>query len=1089
MTDLASPPGDPAPPEPPPVLPGPGGADRDTGGVMSRVQRWRPSSITRGAVATPLVVLSLLWMFDELSREMFSVLVPDIQRAYGLDIQAVLTLTSLVTVVVLFLEVPIAHLADRRRRTTIAATGQAVWAMFNVLTALAPPMWLFAIARAGSSLGRAVGGATHRALLTDYYDVDARPGVFGVHGAAFSAGQFLGPLFGGVVALYFGWQMPFLLITFPVVILLWFAFRLPEPVRGYHERRLMGADEKLATTEEEPASLSEAWRTLWQVRTLRRIWISLPIVTIPVYALSPLLQIFYEQELGLNSAQRGFISAVADPFQIVGLMLGIPFAAKLLRRDPRLLFRFLAATSSLQVVALFLLVFTRNLPLVIATRCLLALSISCTVPALGSALSLILPPRVRSVGFTIGNLFLIPTLIMAPVIGGLADRWGIEKALLAVCPIMIIGVILIASSGDFLAGDVAKVRASTLAMAEHRAARERGEEKLLLVRDVDVHYDGVQVLFGINLELDQGEMIALLGTNGAGKSTLLRAISGLVEPSAGAILFDGTDMTHTPPNEVVARGVVQVPGGKGVFPSLTVAENLKLAGWPYDHDPDYVRRATDEVVEQFPILRRRWDDLAGNLSGGEQQMLTLGMAFIAKPKLLMIDELSLGLAPAVVEQLLGIVAAIRERGTTIILVEQSVNVALTLAETAYFLEKGEIKFHGPTRELLDRPDVLRSVFLEGAGARAAGDAPNLADALADALTGAAHDAGVPASPGLAGTLADAANETGVGTHGLMATAADLAAALGPLPEDAYGPAVATPPPVSEPPRPAAPPAVARAPLPPPDPDAVPALEAIELTLSYGGVRAVNAVSFTLPQGQILGLIGPNGAGKTTLLDLISGYLPPDRGRLLFQGEDVTDLRADARALRGLGRSFQDARLIPSLTVAENIALGLERFLAVRDLVSATLNLPAVRDSEAKVQARVDELIDLVGISAFRDKFVRELSTGSRRIVDLCCVLAHEPDVILFDEPSSGIAQRESEALGPMLLRIREMTGSSLIIIEHDMPLITSVSDEILALDLGTVVTQGPPEQVLHDARVVASYLGTNEAAIARSGLAPPSPPA
>ncbi|HET8618195.1 MAG TPA: ATP-binding cassette domain-containing protein, partial [Acidimicrobiales bacterium] len=487
------------------------------------------------------------------------------------------------------------------------------------------------------------------------------------------------------------------------------------------------------------------------------------------------------------------------------------------------------------------------------------------------------------------------------------------------------------------------------------------------------------------------------------------AISGLVDPSGGAIVFDGTDMTYTPPNEVVGRGVVQVPGGKGVFPTLTVAENLRLAAWPYQHDQAYVDEATEAVLEHFPILRQRWRDEAGNLSGGEQQMLTLGMAFIARPRLLMIDELSLGLAPIVVERLLGIVEAIRARGTTIILVEQSVNVALTLAEEAYFMEKGQIRFRGPTRDLLDRPDILRAVFLEGAGTIGSGEVT------------------APGSP------APAVAATVVGAPRPNGETSDVV------------------------------------------------LEADALTRSYGGVRAVSEVSFRLARGRILGVIGPNGAGKTTLFDLMSGYMPPDTGRLLFRGQDITGLPADARARLGLGRSFQDARLFPGLSVEETIALALERHVEVRDPFATAVGLPMVRESEEAVSARVDELIELVGLQAYRAKFVRELSTGTRRIVDLCCLLAHEPDVMLFDEPSSGIAQREAEALGPMILRVREATGASIVIIEHDMPLVRSISDEIMALDLGRVIARDAPEVVLHDPRVVASYLGTNDTAVARSG--------
>ena len=198
----------------------------------------------------------------------------------------------------------------------------------------------------------------------------------------------------------------------------------------------------------------------------------------------------------------------------------------------------------------------------------------------------------------------------------------------------------------------------------------------------------------------------------------------MVDPDAGAIIFDGREMTHTPPNEVAGRGVVQVPGGKGAFPTLTVRENLRVAGWLNRHRRDDLEAATDRVLELFPVLGDRLDDAAADLSGGQQQMLSLGMALITRPRLLMIDELSIGLAPVVVEQLLPVVEELRDRGTTVLLVEQSVNLALTIAEKAFFMEKGEIRFQGQTSELLDRPDVLRSVFLEGAGAGmavAAGD--------------------------------------------------------------------------------------------------------------------------------------------------------------------------------------------------------------------------------------------------------------------------------------------------------------------------------------------------------------------------------
>jgi ABC-type branched-subunit amino acid transport system ATPase component len=530
-----------------------------------------------------------------------------------------------------------------------------------------------------------------------------------------------------------------------------------------------------------------------------------------------------------------------------------------------------------------------------------------------------------------------------------------------------------------------------------------GDAPLLQCRSVDVCYDKVQVLFGVDLEVHQGEIVALLGTNGAGKSTLLKAISGLVRPTAGNITFNGVDISRATPLETTALGIVQVPGGKAVFPTLTVAEHFKAGCWLYARQSsDEIAVRTQRVMDMFPRLVERWDQLAGDLSGGEQQQLALGMAFVAQPTLLVIDELSLGLAPVIVERLLDAVRAIHAEGATIVLVEQSVNVALTVATRAYFMEKGEVRFSGPTEQLLERDDVLRSVFLDRA----------------------TKSLGEPT--GKATTRQRVADDAETVT------------------------------------RPAA-------------------LSVRSLSHHFGGIAAVNDVSFTVHEGEILGLIGPNGAGKTTIFDIISGHLPTQRGHIFVGQADVTDWPAERRAAVGLGRSFPDARIFPSLTVAENIALGLERHIEVRDHVSALFGTPAIRESEADVAYTVDDLIELMGLTAFRDKFVAELSTGSRRIVDLAMSIAHDPAVLLLDEPSSGIAQRETEALGPLLKRIQADTGCAMLVIEHDMPLITSLSDSIVALDLGAVLTQGPPARVLADEQVITAYLGGDPSAITRTG--------
>jgi ABC-type branched-subunit amino acid transport system ATPase component len=260
------------------------------------------------------------------------------------------------------------------------------------------------------------------------------------------------------------------------------------------------------------------------------------------------------------------------------------------------------------------------------------------------------------------------------------------------------------------------------------------------------------------------------------------------------------------------------------------------------------------------------------------------------------------------------------------------------------------------------------------------------------------------------------------------------------------------------------------------------LDVREVSVSYGGVRAVDDVSFTAQRGEILGFIGPNGAGKTTLFDAICGFALTAGGRIELEGREITALAPMERARLGLGRSFQDARLFPSLTVFETLACAFERHMRTEDPVSTMLWLPWVRNSERKVWRRVDEIIDLMGLGAFRDKFISELSTGSRRVVDLACVIAHEPSVLLLDEPSSGMAQKETEAMGPLLRRVKDETGCTMLLVEHDMPLVTSVSDELIALETGHVVVRGKPKDVTNDARVVEAYLGTDQRVVARSGV-------
>lgn len=237
---------------------------------------------------------------------------------------------------------------------------------------------------------------------------------------------------------------------------------------------------------------------------------------------------------------------------------------------------------------------------------------------------------------------------------------------------------------------------------------------LLEVRDLDVAYGPVQVLFGVDLVVDDGEVLALLGTNGAGKSTLLKAISGLVPVGRGSVTFAGRDLTRVPTHERVAAGIVQLSGGNAVFPTMSVRENLRVGAFSFLGDPARVAARLDAVLALFPELELRLDQPAGRLSGGEQQIVAMAKALLPEPRLLVIDELSLGLAPAVIQRLLGVIDALKAEGISMLVVEQSLNVAAAFADRAMFLERGEVRFTGDPNELLANGDLARAVFL-GAG--------------------------------------------------------------------------------------------------------------------------------------------------------------------------------------------------------------------------------------------------------------------------------------------------------------------------------------------------------------------------------------
>jgi ABC-type branched-subunit amino acid transport system ATPase component/ABC-type branched-subunit amino acid transport system permease subunit len=266
-----------------------------------------------------------------------------------------------------------------------------------------------------------------------------------------------------------------------------------------------------------------------------------------------------------------------------------------------------------------------------------------------------------------------------------------------------------------------------------------------------------------------------------------------------------------------------------------------------------------------------------------------------------------------------------------------------------------------------------------------------------------------------------------------------------------------------------------------------ALDVQDVQLRFGGVHALRGASIRVRPGEIVGLIGPNGAGKSTLLNVISGVFPADSGTVTLHGVDLAGLPADLRSAHGLGRSFQAAHLFPGLTLRETVQAMLGSRAGI-GVVASMLRTPWTRRAERQMAAEADVLLERMGLSEYAHTLTSDLSTGTRRICDLTIQLAGRPKVLLLDEPTAGVAQRETEAFGPLLRRLRDELDCAIVIVEHDMPLLMGLCDRVYALELGAVIAEGTPEEVRQNPRVIASYLGTEEAAINRSGRGRPAAP-
>jgi len=231
---------------------------------------------------------------------------------------------------------------------------------------------------------------------------------------------------------------------------------------------------------------------------------------------------------------------------------------------------------------------------------------------------------------------------------------------------------------------------------------------LLRLTNVSVKFGAFEALHNINIEVNEGELVVLLGANGAGKSTIFNTISGLNNPSKGEIHFLGKNVAGTSPDRMVKAGIVQCAEGRKLFPAMSVEENLKMGGFVHRRNKNKLKQSLEDIYNLFPVLKDKKDDAAGSLSGGQQQMLAIGRALMARPKLVMMDEPSMGLAPLIVEQMFSVIQEINRSGTTVLLAEQNASAALKIADRGYVIENGRIVLAGDSKELLENDDIRRA---------------------------------------------------------------------------------------------------------------------------------------------------------------------------------------------------------------------------------------------------------------------------------------------------------------------------------------------------------------------------------------------
>jgi ABC-type branched-subunit amino acid transport system ATPase component/sugar phosphate permease len=679
--------------------------------------------IMRSNGYSPLVAMTAAAFVPGMVVNGIAVLGPNVQRTFHLSLAGLGAVGFVAAVAQIAWGLPVAIAGDRGSRKVVTAVTLFIFAGAIPLMALSPNVWAFTFFYLIAAIAFGTSDTVMNSYLADAYPTEARARVFAWRNVSDPLAQTIGVLVMTTVASATGdWRWSLLVGLVAVPVAFW-VLRVREPVKGENEsHHILKSSGMDISGQQEAAPKVLLGPAVTRIMRIRSLYYELVAVAILGFAGTgvPLFGSIY-----YNRVWHQGTGAVGHIYVIIGLaaFLGLPVAwfagDRLFRRAPQKPLQ-LAALCIVLYGGLFAIsLYMPQLWMVVALQFLANVAVAPLSISIFQTLAATAPPEMRSITFALFGVYglVFGGFAGAVVLGAFADAVGVTAALTLIGPVCAAGGVLLYVGSRYVRRDITLVIEDVLERyAEGKRRQSGGEIPALQVHNLDFYYGTNQVLFDINLEVFDGEMVALLGTNGAGKSTLLRTVAGLEHPHRGVVRIAGANCTYLEPEQIIGQSVALLVGGKMTFPGLTVRDNLRVGEHTIRRDGPRARAAMDEALGTFPELAPRLDQAAGTLSGGEQQMLALARVMMTQPRLLMIDELALGLAPKTVEHLMDIVRRLNADGTTVILVEQSVNRAMSLAQRAFFIERGELRFDGPTSELIQRDDLLRPVFLAEATA-------------------------------------------------------------------------------------------------------------------------------------------------------------------------------------------------------------------------------------------------------------------------------------------------------------------------------------------------------------------------------------